>query len=190
MMNRFCKVVSSLLLLICVIAISGCQIWDEVMSDLREDKSDRDIAREKLAYQVSIHSIVKYPRGTKIEQEIPTIGNRKIWVNRNPFLHSRNIMEIKPVPSATKEGFYDLRVKLDRRGRKIWMMLSVQYRYQYLAFVIDGIFYRAIQPKDVTDEDTEWILIEGPFCKYTAMQLEKHAPGIYKFYYEDSHIDL
>lgn len=134
---------------------------------------------------ISIHEIVKYPRATELEKEIPTLNGGKIWINTNPFLHSSAIKQIKLVPSAQEPGFYDLQVELDRCGRLLWMQISVGFAYRKLAFVIDGIYYRSIIPRYATTEEDYIVLIEGPFDKITAESLKEHAAKNYSYYHMD-----
>lgn len=167
MNNKFTPFIFSIF---AFLAITGCELLDYY---------------EKPSKIISIHEIVKYPRATELEKEVPTLNGGKIWINTNPFLHSSAIKDLELVERADEPGFYDLQVELDRCGRLFWMQLSVGFAYRKMAFVIDGICYRTIIPRTVTTEEDYIVVIEGPFDKITAQSLEEHAAKNYRYYHGD-----
>jgi hypothetical protein len=136
---------------------------------------------------VTIHEIVRYPRGMKdLEREIPTFSGQRIWVNTNPFLHSKSIKAIEPVPCAGDPDYFDLKLTLDRHGALVWMQLSVGLARQSLAFVIDSVYYRSFKIEQPTQENELVVTIRGPFDKVTAEALKEHAKSNYEYYNTDA----
>lgn len=72
--------------------LTGCEVMEEIKK--RQDKQER-----KPQYVLSVHSIVKTPakKAEQLEKEINTFSGRKIWINTNPFLHSRDVKRIELV---------------------------------------------------------------------------------------------
>jgi hypothetical protein len=159
--------------------IAGCKLqdkWDKMLGDLPKPKNE-----------ITINQIIKYPRARKIERQIGTFSGRTIWININSFIHSNVIKKIELAPNKSKNGFYDLKLFMNRRGRLRWMQLSTGFKNQPLAFVIDGIFYRSFIPKPMVgdydnDENTTYVVIEGPFDKGTAEALVKSAPTNFTYF--------
>jgi len=134
---------------------------------------------------ITVHEIVKYPRAKQLEKEIMTFSGDKIWINSNPFLHSKSVEEIKLIPIEGQKDFYNLELKLDRHGALVWMQLSVGFAHKRLAFVIDDVYYRSFIISQKTTENDHKIVIKGPFDKITAESLKEHAKDNYKYYNED-----
>ena len=101
-------------------------------------------------------------------------------INRLPLLFSKEIMSITAIPRVSDPDFYDLRVKLTSRGRKMWIGLSVPNQKTNLAFVIDGMYYRSFRPRMIYDDVTDEIIIDGPFDKATALEVQNNAEKNYK----------
>jgi hypothetical protein len=135
---------------------------------------------------VTVHEIVRYPRGMKdLEREIPTFSGQKIWINTNPFLHSKSIKAIDLIPNADSPDYFDIKLTLDRHGALVWMQLSVGFSRQPLAFVIDSVYYRSFTIVGATNEDERTVTIRGPFDKITAESLKANAKSNYDYYNED-----
>ncbi len=166
------------------ILLTGCTKeletkWKKMMGDLPRPKNE-----------ITINQIVQYPRAKRIERQIETFSGRKVWININSFIHSKVIKKIELIPNKKKIGFYDLKLFMNRRGRLRWMQLSTGFKNEPLAFVIDGIFYRSFIPQPMvgdydTDEQTTYVVIEGPFDKGTAEALVESAPTNFTFYNDD-----
>lgn len=73
-----------------VVLLTSCKI----IQQMEEDDLKRKMM-EKPQYVISVHQIVKHPRATMLEMKIPTFSGRAIWINVNPFIHSRNIRKIE-----------------------------------------------------------------------------------------------
>ena len=57
----------------------------------------------------------------------------------------------------------------------MWIGLSVPNQRNQLAFVIDGMFYRSFQPRLIYDDVTDEIIIDGPFDKATALEIQNQS---------------
>jgi len=168
--------------------VSGCEIEKWARSDDKgasaEDKDD-----SQPHYVISVNEIVKYPRAEQLEREVATYDGRTIWVNTNPYLHSRNIETIELVPDPDQKGFYHLKCKLNRRGKMLWMQMAAQFANRQMAFLVDGVFYRAFTPQPLQNEEVGTVIIDGPFDVYTAKTLQKYAPANYKIFSPDDDKD-
>jgi len=170
--------------LACVL-IGGCEF--EKWASEEKGAEDKDDGQPH--YVITINEMVKYPRAEQLEREIPTFDGRTIWVNTNPYLHSRNIESIELIPAPDQKGFYHLKCKLNRRGKMLWMQLSAQFANRQVAFLVDGVFYRAFTPQPIQNEESMEIIIEGPFDVYTAKTLQRFAPINYKIFVPDEDKD-
>lgn len=136
---------------------------------------------------ITINQIVEYPRAKKIEKQIGTFSGKMIWINIHAFVHSNVIRKIELRPRSSKNKYFDLKLYMNRRGRQRWLQLSANFKGEPLAFVIDGIFYRSFIPKPMVgeydnDNNTTYVVIEGPFDKGTAEALKKSAPDSFTYY--------
>jgi hypothetical protein len=135
---------------------------------------------------ITVHEIIRYPRGMKeLEKQVPTFSGQSIWINANPFLHSKSIKSVELLPNAESPEFFDLKLDLDRHGALVWMQLSVGLTRQSLAFVVDGVYYRSFRIDEHTSEADRVVIIKGPFDKVTAEALKKHAKSNYQYYNQD-----
>lgn len=151
--------------------MTGCEILQDAMK-----------TEEKTSYVLSLHQIVKYPRSQDLEKKITSFDGREYWINANQFFHSRNIEKVELVPSKEREGFYDLSLKLDHNGILKWIQLSMQFKDEKLALLIDGNFYKLYVPDQLANEEDEWVLLKGPFDKVTAKGIQKFAHKNYLFF--------
>lgn len=135
---------------------------------------------------ITVHDIIRYPRGMRdLEKQIPTFSGQRIWINANPYLHSKSIESVELVPNAEQPEFYDLKLKLNSHGALVWMQLSVGLARQSLAFVIDGVYYRSFIIEQISDEKTKEVVIRGPFDRITAEALKENANANYRYYNGD-----
>jgi hypothetical protein len=181
----FSTFLSITFLLTIILGISGCKGYNELIKSLEDVNNEDAASSDKPEFVITIHSIVKYPRGTKLERRITGYSGRSIWININPFLHSRNIEDIQLIPDPIHKSFKNIRIKLNRRGRLMWMQLSVEFKNKPLALVIDGMFYRLFTPTLVIDEKQRWVTIKGPIDEVTAKALQKHAKTNYEYYHQN-----
>ena len=127
-------------------------------------------------YVISIHRVVRY-----LEKELPTLTGGKIYISVNSEIHSRNFIKVVAVPRRDNPETFDLQVTLDRRGKMLWGNLSIAYRGETLAIVIDGILYRQFKPR-LLGEEADTVLIDGPFDRNTAMTVAKNSEKNYKIF--------
>ena len=129
---------------------------------------------------ISIHEIVKYPRADETEQVVPSYFGAEVTIRRLPLLYYKEILSATPIPRTGEDGFFDIRIKLTGRGRKMWIGLSVPNRSKQLALLIDGMYYRSFRPRLIYDESSDEVIIDGPFDQATAKELEVNTPLNYK----------
>lgn len=181
-MNCFIASISRAALTLSSVSLLGLLCSCELMDSISESAKESEKPEETAEYVISVHEIIKYPKATMLEKEIPSFGGTTVWVNTNPFLHSRNIMKVDIVEERDKPGFFDLKLTLDRRGRMMWTNLAVNFKGEKLACVIDGVFYRSFSPEQLDDDlDTE-VMIQGPFDKATAMAIQKFSEKDYQIF--------
>ncbi len=134
---------------------------------------------------IAIDQIVKYPRAKSIEKEIDTFSGGKICVNANSLLFANAIKKVELLPRDPSSKFYDLKLRLTRKGRLLWMQIAAEFAHEKLAFLIDGMCYRTFKPRALGgggyEDKNGFVIIDGPFDKFTAEALAKHAED--NFYY-------
>ncbi len=158
--------------------LSSCETLDNFDESMNKTDAPKDVA----AYTVTVHEIIRYPRSLAMEMEIPTFANTTICVNSNPYIHSRNITKINIIEEKSKPGFYDIALTLDRRGCMMWSQLSINFKGTQVAFVVDGVFYKAFVPELLEDDQDTIVLVKGPFDAATAMAIQKNAEKNHKLF--------
>lgn len=141
-------------------------------------------------YVVTIHEVIKYRRAGELEQEIDSFFGGTVCVNKNYFLHSRDIQKIELVPRAGNPEFFNLKITLSSRGQKIWSAMAVsRMENKRFCFVIDGMFYRNIVPMVLTDPvsndmlgEVLTVMIDGPFDPATGKGLQINSERNYKIF--------
>ena len=137
-------------------------------------------------YVLSFHEVVKYPKAEMLEREMETLKGESIYININSYLHSRIIKKVDLVPIKGATGAYDLSITLDKRGKMLWGNLSLQFKKQKVAMLVDGIVYRTFVPEPMPmdplapEEPEAVVLIRGPFDANTAGNIVKHSETNYK----------
>lgn len=170
----------SILFMSIVLFSVSCETLEEALKDRTKEEEMKE-----LQYIFTINEVVDYPRATGLEREITSFSGKKLWINVNPFIHSRDIEEIKKTPSE-KQGFFDLQLKLTRRGKIMWTALIEQVRINKFGVIVDGVFYRTFEPERIpTPEEAEWVALKGPFDAVTADGLIKYAKGNFKHFSKD-----
>lgn len=129
---------------------------------------------------VSIHEIVKYPRADETEQKIPSYFGTDVTIRRLPLLFYKEIEAATAIPRTGDPNFYDLKLKLTSRGRKMWIGLSVPNQRTPLAFVIDGMYYRSFKPRMIYDDSSDEVIVDGPFDQATALEIQNNAAKNYR----------
>ena len=184
--------IMKLFVILAVFAAAGCESLDLTWDDVLGRKSDSSPSGSSSSgkyepkYAMTFHEVVAYPRAESIEKEIVTFDGRKLYINSNFFVSSREVIRAKMIERKDQKDFYDLSLNLSRRGKMRWMAMVVNFRNSEIAIMLDGSYYRSFTPEVITDEDTEWVLVPGPFDPVTAKGIVKYAEKNYDFYNPDS----
>ena len=129
-------------------------------------------------YVISIHDVVKYPRSETLEQEVTTFDGKRVYINTNSLIHSRNISKIELMPNQKDPQFCDLKLSLDRRGKMLWGNLATDRKGQNVALIVDGVLYRIFKPAQ-RGEEADAVIMTGPFDRNTAYNLAKNSEKNY-----------
>ena len=184
--------IMKMLVILAVFAAAGCEslnlTWDEVLGRKSDPATSDGKSSDKYEpkYAMTFHEVVEYPRAESIEKEIVTFDGKKLYINSNFFVSSREIIRAKMIERKDQKDFYDLTVNLSRRGKMRWMNMVVNFRHSEIAIMLDGSYYKSFTPEVITDEDTEWVIIPGPFDPVTAKGIVKYAEKNYDYYNPDS----
>ena len=161
------------------VLVMGVEKCDpDEMGDKMEELMEVEAESPKGA--VSIHEIIKYPRADETEQKIPSYFGSDITIRRLPLLYYKEIESITAIPRTADPGFYDLKLKMTSRGRKMWIGLSVPNQRTPLAFVIDGMYYRSFKPRMIYDDVSDEVIVDGPFDQATALELQNNSAKNYR----------
>ena len=172
------KIISLFSVVITVIFFAGCEVVEDALNiNLTDDKPH---------YNISLHSIIKYPRGNAIEQEIETFKGEKVVINSNSFLDSSKIFDAELVPLQDNPGYYDILLKLNDTGIKQWFQLVLDYRDEPVAIIIDGAYFGRFRPDGGHTEDDRWVTLKGPFNEIIARGIVKYARHNYRHYHPTS----
>ena len=151
-----------------------------------EDNSEIEI-KDLPRWTVSINEIVKYPRASQGEIEVPTFSGRTIWVRRHYELNSKSIESIKKISDPDRPGYYNLQVKLDRHGSLVGMRLCSDTTHAPWAFLVDGTYYRSVEFKEPpVENDFSEIIIKGPFDKSLATFIAKYSEPNYEHFHPNN----
>ncbi|MDD5727760.1 MAG: hypothetical protein PHV59_04265 [Victivallales bacterium] len=150
---------------------TGCELLEQSMKEVPETR-----------YVLSLHKVVRYPRAKDLERKIASFDGREFWINTNPFFHSKNVEKVELIPSKEKKGFYDLQLQLDYNGVMKWLQMSNEFKNEELALLIDGHFAKLYKPDQLSDEEDNLVLLNGPFDKVTANGVKKYARKNYYYF--------
>lgn len=156
----------------------GCEAIEDVLNINLIDDNPR--------YQVSLHSIIKYPRGNKIEEEVETFKGEKVTINANSFIDSSKILDAELIPLEDDPGYFDISLKLNDTGVKQWFQLVLDYRDDPVAIIIDGAYFGRFRPDGGHTEDDKWVTLKGPFNEVIARGIVKYAKRNYRHYHPTS----
>lgn len=172
--KEFYRHTAACLFFLALTFIAGCDTEDLMKEEVDEDSKPKAT--------MTINMIVEYPRASMVEREINTFSGRKVWINVNPFLHSKYIQEIELSPSPEKPGYYDLLLKLDPMGKNMWVALVEESKLNRFGVIVDGIFYRTCDPVRMKSDDDsdEWVTLKGPYDPKIAEKLKRHAKKNYE----------
>lgn len=179
-LNYSKNIVMTLFFILTSAILSSCETFEI-------DKiNNNDEIGELPKWTISINEIVKYPRAMNSEKEVLTFSGRTVWVRKHYELNSKSIESITKIPSKSKPGYYNLKVKLNRHGSMVAMRLSNDIPHQPWAFLVDGVYYRSVEFNSTPfKEDYSEILIKGPFDKSLSYFLEKYSKLNYEFFHPD-----
>ena len=170
------------LFLLCSVAvmiiISGCAAIEDALNINLIDDNPR--------FQISLHSIIRYPRGNEIEEEVETFKGEKVVINSNSFIDSSKIFDAELIPLEDKPGYYDISLKLNSTGMKQWFQIVLDYREDPIAIIIDGAYFGRFRPDGGHTEDTQWVTLKGPFNEIIARGIVKYARRNYRHYHPTS----
>lgn len=177
-MKKMLKILSKFLFAASVVFVSSCEeiTMDNIDEQTLLDPEQWSLEMENLPLEnlVSIHEIIKYRRGEDNELMMPSSFEGDVCVNNKQLLDSTEIKSVKKLPVPDEDTF-NLQLDLTDRGRKRWIGLSIAHKGEQLAFAIDGTVYRRFVPRQIYDDTTTSIIIDGPFDKITAEKLEKFS---------------
>ena len=181
--KRFCRFLSLPAALCCAVLCMGveqCDFDSENPDSLLSALADESDPTPPKAV-ISIHSIVKYPRGeNSIEKNITSYSGEQVWINSLPLISSQDIKEVKIIPRENEPDMYDLHLFLTDRGRKMWIGLSVGFKGTQLAFVVDGMLYRRFEPRMIYDDVSTDVIVDGPFDPATALEIQNNSKKTYR----------
>ena len=147
---------------------------DKVFSPENLDTSNRP-----LEGIIEIQEIILLRRGADKEVMGPTMFGDDICLNKTILLDSADIKSIKAIPIEKQPPYFSLELKLNERGRRHWIGLSLPNKAKHVAFIIDGIVYRTFVPRLLYDDVTDSVIVDGPFDPATAKKLEENSARNY-----------
>ena len=151
-----------------------------------EDALNINLVDDNPRYQISLHSIIKYPRGNRIEEEVETFKGEKVTINANSFIDSSKILDAELIPLEDDPGYFDISLKLNDTGVKQWFQLVLDYRDDPVAIIIDGAYFGRFRPDGGHTEDDQWVTLKGPFNEVIARGIVKYAKRNYRHYHPTS----
>ena len=165
---------------------TGCEAfqeaWEEATTydDTPEEVTADESESPQKKYEIALHAIVKYPRATPNEQDIPTLDGKTIWINKNQLFSSKNIKRVKAVPRPGNPDLYDLEIKVDRFGRLQWQLLSGNRAGEPVALIVDGVYFVSFYPEQPENDSTYWVSLRVGLDPVTARGIARNARENYK----------
>ncbi len=176
--KSFAVVLGLMTVAVLVSGVSSCEKFLEDPEQALEEETDKTPR-----YVVTVHEIIKYKRGGMLEKDVDCFFGGTICVNKNPQIHSRDISKIEMVPRPGNTDFFDLKITLTDRGKMLWSALAVlRAEKKKVGFLIDGMYYRSINPPMLTDQSAESIYLEGPFDPANAKGVVNNSERNYKIF--------
>jgi hypothetical protein len=164
-----------------IFSLTGCETLDDFLKSLKGEQ-----LKAGVHYRLSVHRIVKYPHGLKMEKFIPFYNHleRKLCLNVNYEIDSSCIKDVKITKATEPEniGKYYLNLELDEKGVMSWMQISNGFYEQSLALVCDGKVLDVFKVKVRSDEKTKTVRLPEPVPFNYAQLIKKYAKHNYKFY--------
>ena len=165
----------------------GCELINEAMDaenapGVDDPTSDTYDPR----FVVGVFSVVKYPRATKLERELPTNTGESIWINSNQSFSSKHLKEAKVVPRPGNPDICDLKFRFDRPGRMQWEILAGNHSGEEVVLVVDGRYMAHFIPEPPDENNRSWVTVRVGIDPYTARGIAKFAKKNYTYYNPDS----
>ena len=168
-------------LLTVAVLMSGSSSCEKFLED--PEKAIMEETDKTPHYVVTIHEIIKYKRAEMLEMDVDCFFGGTICVNKNAQIHSRDISKIEMVPRPGNTEFYDLKITLSERGTMLWSALSIlRSENKKGGILIDGMYYRSINPPMLTDQMADTIYLEGPFDPANAKGIAENSERNYKIF--------
>ena len=162
---------------------SGLSSCEKFMED--PEKAFQEETDKTPRYVLTIHELIKYKRADMVEMDVDSFFGGTVCVNKNPYIHSRDITKIEMVPRPGNTDFYDLNITLNDRGKMLWSAMAVtRGENKKIGILIDGMFYRSINPPMLTDPETTTVYLEGPFDPATAKDITTNSERNHKIFNE------
>ena len=159
-------------------SLTACSITDPVEGE------DTDLLflsemEKPLEGAVSIHTIINFPQKNDKELQVNDFySSQKVTVEKTPWLTSLEIKDIIPVerPVSTR-GIYDLKLVLTEKGVRQWnAIVKADTPQKTFAFLVDGDFYTAFDPRRIYQAGSNVVVLEGPFDNILTEKLYRRAP--------------
>ena len=168
-------------LMTAAVLMSGMSSCEKFMED--PEKAFQEETDKTPRYVLTIHEMIRYKRAELVEMDVDSFFGGTVCINKNQYIHSRDITKIEMVPRPGNTDFYDLNITLTERGKLLWSAMSVtRAENKKIGIVIDGMFYREINPPMLTDNEVTVVHLEGPFDPATAKGLVTNSERNYKIF--------
>ena len=165
-------------LAVLTMGVSSCEKFMEDPEKAFQEETDKTPH-----YVVTIHEMIKYKRAEMVEMDVDSFFGGTVCINRNAYIHSRDIPKIEMIPRPGNTDFYDLRITLNDRGRRLWSAMAVtRVENKKIGILIDGMFYRSIEPPMLTDSEVTTVYLEGPFDPANAKGIVENSERNYKIF--------
>ena len=181
------KLMPLTLLAVVLLGTPGCELINEAMDAENAPGIDDPTSDDyDPRFVVGVFTVVKYPRATKLERELPTNTGESIWINSNQNFSSKHLKEAKIVPRPGNPDICDLKFKVDRPGRMQWEVLAGNHSGEEVVLVVDGRYMAHFIPEPPDENNRNWVTVRVGIDPYTARGIAKFAKKNYTHYNPDS----
>ena len=171
----------ALSLMTAAVLVSGMGSCEKFLED--PEKALMEETDKTPHYVITIHEIIKYKRAEMLEMDVDCFFGGTICINKNAQIHSRDISKIEMVPRPGNTEFFDLKLTLTERGKMLWSALAIlRAENKKVGILIDGMYYRSINPPMLTDQTADTIYLEGPFDPANAKGIVENSERNYKIF--------
>ena len=176
--KSFAVVFGLMTLVVLLTGVSSCEKFLEDPEKAFQEETDKTPH-----YVLTIHEIIKYKRAELVEMDVDSFFGGTVCVNKNPCIHSRDIQKVEMQPRPGNTDFYDLNITLTERGKMLWSAMSVtRAENKKLGILIDGMYYRSINPPMLTDNEVTTVHLDGPFDPATAKGIVNNSERNFKIF--------